>query len=148
MSGIPEIGSGIPPLPGEPNMKFRMKICSKLIVLVLLLPPRVGFGQVPTRGNAFLGYSYASANLSFNGRTNLNGWNGSLEGKILPWVGIVADFSGLYGSQNVPIIPPISVTTGVHSFVFGPRASLAVGKFTPFVPVSYTHLTLPTKRIV
>jgi len=114
-------------------MKFRMKICSKLIVLVLLLPPRVGFGQVPTRGNAFLGYSYASANLSFNGRTNLNGWNGSLEGKILPWVGIVADFSGLYGSQNVPIIPPISVTTGVHSFVFGPRASLAVGKFTPFV---------------
>jgi outer membrane protein with beta-barrel domain len=104
----------------------------RLIAFVMLLSPTVGLAQIPTKGNVFLGYSYASAGLSFNGRTNLNGWDGSLEGKILPWVGIVADFSGLYGSQNVPVVPPISVTTGAHSFLFGPRASVAVGKFTPF----------------
>jgi hypothetical protein len=106
---------------------------SRLIVFVLLLSPTAALAQIPTKGNVFLGYSYASAGLSMNGRTNLNGWDGSLEGKILPWVGIVADFSGLYGSQHVPVVPPISVTTGVHSFLFGPRASVAVGKFTPFV---------------
>ena len=114
-------------------MKFRIKdIVHKLIALVLLLSPTAALAQIPTKGNLFFGYSYASADLSFNGRTNLNGWNGSLEGKVLPWVGIVADFSGLYGSQNVPVVPPISVNTGVHSFLFGPRASVALRKFTPF----------------
>jgi hypothetical protein len=104
----------------------------KLIAFVLLLSPIAGLAQIPTKGNLFGGYSYGSADLSFNGRTNLNGWNGSLEGEVLPWVGIVADFSGLYGSQNVPVVPPISVNTRVHSFLFGPRASMAIGKFTPF----------------
>jgi hypothetical protein len=104
----------------------------RLFAFVLFLSPAAGLAQIPTKGNLFVGYCYASADLSFNGRTNLNGWNGSLEDNVLPWVGIVADFSGLYGSQNVPVVPPISVSTGVHSLLFGPRASLAVRKFTPF----------------
>ncbi len=53
----------------------------------------VGYAQIPS-GNVYLGYSYMSADLLSSGRTNMNGWNGSLEGKVLPFIGIVADFSG------------------------------------------------------
>ena len=103
-----------------------------VIVFILLLLPIAALAQIPTRGNVFFGYSYGSADFSSNGRTNLNGWNGSLEGKILPWVGFVADFSGLYGSQNIPVAPSISADTSVNTVVLGPRVSVGVGKFTPF----------------
>lgn len=103
-----------------------------LIAFVLCLLPGAAFAQIPTRGNVYFGYSYASADLSSNGRTNLNGWNGSLEGKVLPWVGFVADFSGLYGSENVPLVPAISADASVHNVLLGPRVSVSVGKLTPF----------------
>lgn len=76
--------------------------------------------QVPTRGNIFFGYSYNSADFN-GGRANLNGWEGSLEGKVAPFVGIVADLSGQYGSGN-----------SLHNVIFGPRLSVPVGRFTPF----------------
>jgi len=103
-----------------------------LAALVFLLLPTMLLAQIPTKGNGFFGYSYASADFSSNGRTNLNGWNGSLEGKVLPWVGFVADISGLYGSQNVSAAPTFSADTSVHNVLFGPRISVSVGKFTPF----------------
>jgi hypothetical protein len=59
------------------------------------------------RFNAFIGYSHSGygPNVSqvlplfagspgINSRHNLNGWNASLEAKVLPVLGIVADFSG------------------------------------------------------
>ena len=54
--------------------------------------------------SAILNYN---TNLSSVDRANLNGWEGSLEGKVVPWVGIVADLSGHYGSQNFPTICPV-----------------------------------------
>ncbi len=109
-------------------------VVSKLpvIAFILLLLPAAAMAQIPTRGNVFVGYSYGSADFSSNGRTNLNGWNGSLEGKVLPWVGFVADFSGLYGSQNISGIPVFNVDTKMNTVVLGPRVSFPVGKFTPF----------------
>jgi opacity protein-like surface antigen len=106
-------------------------------------------GQIPTSGNAFVGYSYYSAgSLAPTGTTNrqnLNGWEGSLEGKVFPFVGVVADFSGHYGSQNVPntagtcaigvVCSPLSVNTHVENFLFGPRVSVGVKKFRPFAEV-------------
>ncbi|HEV2716412.1 MAG TPA: outer membrane beta-barrel protein [Terriglobales bacterium] len=97
--------------------------------------------QIPTKGNVYFGYSYYNTNLSSIDRGNLNGWNGSLEGKFLPWVGLVADFSGNYGSQNFPAVcitgpcPSINSNVSVHNFLFGPRLSVSVSKFTPFVHV-------------
>lgn len=76
--------------------------------------------QVPTSGNIFFGYSYNRANFGGSG-TNFNGWDGSLEGKVLPWVGIVADVSGQYDSGN-----------SIHSAIFGPRVSVSLGRFRPF----------------
>src|SRR5450755_1537589 len=102
------------------------------IAFVLLLLPTAALAQIPTRGNVFFGYSYGSADFSSAGRTNLNGWNGSLEGKVLPWVGFVADFSGLYGSQTIPVIPSFSAHTTMNTVVLGPRVSVSLGKFTPF----------------
>src|SRR6202022_495539 len=113
-----------------------------IIVCTLLLFASVANSQVPS-GNGFVGYSYYNADLSSLGRSNLNGWNGSLEGKVLPWVGLVADLSGLYGSQNISAVLASKVNTSVNSVVLGPRVSVAVGKFTPFAHtlfgVSHIH---------
>jgi hypothetical protein len=98
--------------------------------------------QVPTSGNVFFGYSYYNTDLSSINRANTNGWEASLEGKVLPFVGIVADFDGHYGHEKFPVACPvnqppclpIAVSTNVseHNFLFGPRVSVPVGKFRPF----------------
>lgn len=108
-----------------------------VIVFCLFLLTTAGSAQIPTKGNIFFGYSYVSADTNLNDRANLNGWNGSLEGKVFPWVGIVADISGHYGSQDVPVLcpaPACSVTAdaSVHSFLFGPRVSVSIGRIRPF----------------
>ena len=99
--------------------------------------------QIPTKGNAFFGYSYERADLNSGSGANLNGWDGSLEGSVLPHVGIVVDVSGHYGQENFPILCiaaisapcPSKVSASVHNFLFGPRVSIKVGKYTPFAHV-------------
>ena len=107
--------------------------------------------QVPTSGNVFAGYSYYSADatntISSLNRQGLNGWEASLEGKVFPFIGMVADFSGNYGSQNLPIAvgtcaigvvcSPLTASTHVETFLFGPRVSASVGKFRPFGEVLF-----------
>jgi hypothetical protein len=89
--------------------------------LVILFLVTAASAQIPTKGNIFFGYSYNNADFNAAGRANLNGWEGSLEGKVAPWVGIVADVSGHYGFGD-----------SVHNAIFGPRVSVPIGKFTPF----------------
>jgi hypothetical protein len=89
--------------------------------LVILFLVAAASAQIPTKGNIFFGYSYNSADFNAAGRANLNGWEGSLEGKVLPFVGIVADISGHYG-----------VGDSVHNVIFGPQVSVPIGRFTPF----------------
>ena len=111
--------------------------------LTFFLLATAAYAQIPTSGNVFIGYSYLSADQGSNGRANLNGWNGSVEGKVLPFIGIVGDFSGQYGSG--PTVPNgactavvggscsgLNVSTNVHSFLFGPRVSVSIGKIRPF----------------
>ncbi len=104
----------------------------------------IASAQIPTSGNVFFGYSYQNSNAVNSGGTGLNGWNGSLEGKIFPFVGIVADLSGNYGSQSVPItsgctigvtclVTSTNASISEYNFLFGPRASVSVGRFRPFV---------------
>ncbi len=97
-------------------------MCRRITVgLVILFSVTFASAQIPTKGNIFFGYSYNSADFNGAGRANLNGWEGSLEGKVLPFVGIVADISGNYG-----------VGDSLHNVIFGPQVSVPVGKFTPF----------------
>ena len=122
------------------------------IVSALILAPSL-FAQVPTSGNIFIGYSYNRATATIDNATNLNGWNGSLEGKIFPFVGLVADFSGYYGSGNVPASCPAIIGGGPcltnldmseHNFLFGPRVSFSAGRFRPFAHVLFgaSHINI------
>jgi hypothetical protein len=95
------------------------------IVTGLLLFSSLGFAQVPTSGNVFIGYSYTRANFA-GGGFNLNGWNGALEGKVAPFFGIVADISGQYGSG-----------VSQHNVLFGPRVSTSIGRIRPFAHVLF-----------
>ena len=106
--------------------------------------------QVPTSGNIFFGYSYYHTPLSSIDTANMNGWNGSLEGKVFPFLGIVADLSGNYGSQNFPSsctlspCPTVNASANEYNFLFGPRASFSVGKIRPFAEfmVGASHVSV------
>ena len=99
--------------------------------------------QVPS-GNVFFGYTYYNTDLSLN-RGNLNGFQATLEGKLIPVLGIVADITGHYGSlpfsEPCPVqpvggtgggCPTESASAHQYEVMFGPRVSFPAGKFRPF----------------
>lgn len=119
---------------------MRKAVC---ITFSLLLFANLASAQIPST-NVFFGYSYYNTNLSSTDRANTNGWEASLEGKVLPWVGLVADFDAHYGSQSFPVtcpnIPGIcSAHTEFteHNYLFGPRVSVSVAKIRPFAQVLF-----------
>jgi hypothetical protein len=112
-------------------------------VLAVLLLAALASAQVPTSGNLFFGYSFQNASASAFGlsgvsRPNMNGWRASLEGKIFPWVGLVADFTGQYGSYSSTIVPVGGGSTTGNAtgheldVLFGPRVSVPAGRLRPF----------------
>lgn len=111
-----------------------------LISITLAMFAGLAAAQIPTAGNVFVGYSYYNTNLSYS-RGGLNGFEGTVEGKIIPWVGIVADFSANYGTQKFAVAcpvqfgggcPPSSPNVHIDNFLLGPRVSISIGKFRPF----------------
>jgi opacity protein-like surface antigen len=125
--------------------------------LIFLALAGAAYAQVPA-GNVYVGYSYLSTDLGSGSQIGLNGWNASLEGKILPFFGVVADFSGGYGSAGATasgICPTpvgslpggcvLSVNASVHenNYLFGLRGSFSVGKIRPFAEamVGASHLS-------
>ena len=122
------------------------------IVSFFLLAAGANAQFVPS-GNIALGYSYVRADLSAGrplagsfSNSNFNGWDGSLELKFIPWIGAVADFGGNYGTPRftlscvIPVISsppcgPFDANTHVTTFLFGPRVSLSLSRFTPFAHV-------------
>jgi opacity protein-like surface antigen len=111
---------------------------SRFIAFAIFLFTGLANAQIP-KGNVFFGYSYYNTDLSSIDRANTNGWEASLEGKIIPWVGIVADFDTHYGSQNFPANCPfgslacsVNASFTERNFLFGPRVSVSVAKFRPF----------------
>jgi hypothetical protein len=118
-----------------------------VISSMLFLFATFAAAQIPTSGNVFVGYSYFNADLATIGldRHNTNGWEGSFEGKIFPFIGLVADFSDHYGSGlpiACPVVPlptggigggcPLNESFNERNILFGPRVSVSVGKFRPF----------------
>jgi hypothetical protein len=117
-----------------------------LALAIASLAASAASAQVPTRGNVFFGYSYLNTTpLTFVGitsRQGLNGWEGSVEGKVFRYVGLVADIGGNYGSQTLPIAvgtcaigvvcSPLRANTHVQNFLFGPRVSANFGKIRTF----------------
>jgi opacity protein-like surface antigen len=74
-----------------------------------------------SKAELFGGYSWAGG--------NFHGWNSSVTGNVTRRFGIVADFSGHYGTEQGSIL----VKQNAHSFLFGPRYSFRGKRFTPFV---------------
>jgi hypothetical protein len=95
--------------------------------------------------NVFVGYSFIGANLYTGQHANLNGWNISAEKKYLPFFGVVADFSGHYGSKDLPVTCANSSSAGCvvnssiseHYFQFGVRGSYATTKIRPFIELLF-----------
>jgi opacity protein-like surface antigen len=137
-------------------------------VFLVLAGAAAAEAQLPS-ANVFFGYSYEHATATAprlfpdqagvvtSGSSGLNGWNASVEGKVLPLIGIVADFSGHYGSQtvtaqcgfiNIPCVPtrePMEAT--VYHFLAGPQLSFTVGKVRPFAHALFggAHLSESAK---
>jgi len=116
------------------------------IAVAFCLLAGLAAAQIPTKGNVFFGYSYFNTNVSTLNRGSLNGWEGSLEGKVFPGVGVVADVRGSYGSLNFPYacpvqlppcLPPPAAGVSLHNVLFGPRFSLSVRKFRPFAEFEF-----------
>ena len=85
--------------------------------------------QVPTKGNVFFGYSYDRTPVVTNHTINSNGWDASLEGKLVPFLGLVVDVDGHYGSGT---FSGTSADVAAHNVLFGPRVSVQVERFRPF----------------
>jgi hypothetical protein len=114
----------------------------------ILVFVEIAAAQIPTSGNVFFGYSYLNTNLNGD-RNSLNGWEGSVEAKVLPHIGLVADFSGHYGSETFRacngfdcVIFDADVTQ--NNYLFGPRVSASFGKIRPFaellIGASHVHI--------
>ena len=112
-------------------------------VFLLTVLAGASFAQLPS-GNVFVGYSYLNADTNTPNRANLNGWEGSAEGKVFPFLGLVLDVSGHYGTeQSTRFLSPVppggttipSVKGKLHSVLFGPRVSVSVHGVRPFAHV-------------
>ena len=128
------------------------KLVNKAGRLLFMLAAVSASAQIPTKGDVFIGYSYLRASMSTPAvlpdqglvtvaKSNLNGWNVSLQGRVLPSIGLVADFSGQYGSQNFTVncgliagcVPSQGeANTSIYNVLFGPRVSISVHKIIPF----------------
>src|SRR5271155_5458716 len=90
------------------------------LVSLLALFAGAARAQIPTRGNVFFGYSYDRTSIASNDTSNLNGWEATLEGKFLPWIGLVVDVDGHYGSHD---FSGTGANVTAHNVLFGPRVS-------------------------
>jgi len=107
---------------------------------LFFLPPGRAAAQSRREGDFFIGYSFENSNasvLNLNGsRPNWQGWEASLEGKLVASFGMVADFSSHYGSQTYTQTAPspanVNVTGRETEILFGPRVSVPLGKVQIF----------------
>ena len=87
---------------------LRKTLCSMCLVVVALSP---AIAQDVSKAEVFGGYSWAGG--------NFHGWNAAVMGNVTKRFGIVADFSGHYGSE---LDGAILIKKDGHSFLFGHRA--------------------------
>ena len=120
------------------------KICA--ISFIAFVFSTIASAQLPSGGDAFFGYSYVRGQTFTNsttvqaspGAAGMSGWETSVEGKYLPWLGVVADLDWHYGGRRTT---GCVLFGGCNTFwlnasrdtlMFGPRASITRGKFRPF----------------
>jgi hypothetical protein len=93
-------------------------LCAACLVLAICLSTSA---QETPKVEVFGGYSWAGG--------DFHGWNGSVTGNVNKWFGVVADFSGHYGSEQEGTI---RINQNAHSFLFGPKVSFRGKRLVPF----------------
>ena len=101
------------------NHLLQKNLSALFLVFVASLP---AVAQEASIAEVFGGYSWAGG--------NFHGWNASITGNVTKRFGIVADFSGHYGSE---IDGALLVKEDAHSFLFGPRFTFRRDRVSPFV---------------
>ncbi len=114
---------------------------SLLLIAVCLMMSLSAVAASEPKIDAFAGYQYTRFNSGDSGSginsgnsvidgtgINLNGWNGSVTGNFTEHLGIAADFSGAYKTED-------GVSLKVHTYTFGPVISGR--KEGPFVPFAH-----------
>lgn len=142
-----------------------------LSVIATIFFAALASAQIPS-GNVFFGYSYYNMDLSAPnqvsfGRSGSNGWDLSAEAKMLPFLGLVADFDGHYPSSKLLVVfppgpcplpsPPTCgaspeyVSFTEHNYLFGPRVGVPLARFRPFAEllfgaghVTFTQTLVPS----
>ena len=92
--------------------------------------------QISDRVEVFGGYTYERPDFSLvNSNGGANGWNAAVNFKMRPWIGVVADFSGLYPRYTIPELNganSVQASGSSYSYLFGPQVSSPRGRFRPF----------------
>ncbi len=101
---------------------MRKAITVGFFLAVFSLSAMAAEGNYP-KTEFFGGYQYTR----LEGGVNANGFDLAVNGNFNNWLGVTADFSGAYNSQN-------GVSFKNYTYTFGPVLSLRANKgFTPFV---------------
>ena len=107
------------------------------LILIAISPaavsPALHAQAILPRANVFLGYSYSHLDFGQGATRNVNGYEFSGEGQVLPFLGLVGDYSGHFGTGRLH----------EQNFLFGPRVSADVGRFRPFGQILFgvAHLS-------
>ena len=98
-----------------------------------------------SRLTIFGGYAYGNTNYAPGPRSNLHGWEATIEGfRLKKWLTLVADGSAQYGWNEFPIscvtfpvcTPAVpNVRAKEYNFLGGPQVSIFRGSFRPFAHV-------------
>jgi len=112
------------------------------------------------------GYSFSISGLSFfsstgsegirsAGRASLNGWDASASLRLSHWFRVAADVSAGYGSVPVEFFTFLGpgkgkVSTNLHTYLLGPRASISVGRLAPFGQALFgvAHQSIPASASI
>jgi len=102
-----------------------------LLCGVMLLTAAAASAQDISKVEVFGGYSYVRVSLrGANTSTNLNGGSASVTYNPVNWIGLVADFGGYHGGYS---FSSGGINGEVYTYMFGPKTSFRLGRFTPFV---------------
>jgi len=109
-----------------------------LFAVFLLGLAAVAAAQDVPKAELFGGYSYLRCDAEGNSDCNLNGWNASIAINANKYLGIVGDFTGVYGTVDD------SVNVKLHTFLFGPKIAFRGGRLTPFAQALFgsAHLRI------